>query len=337
MTYFLTGATGFIGGSVARQLIAAGHQVRAIVRTPAKASDLAQLGVELFPGDVTDKPSMRAAMTGVDGVFHIAGWYKIGNPDRRTAVAVNIDGTRNVCELMEELGVAQGVYTSTLAVNSDTHGQIVDESYRFSGTHVSVYDETKAEAHRVAESFLARGLPLVIVQPGAVYGPGDTSGIRATFLLFLQRTLPLVPKQTAYSWGHVEDTARGHVLAMERGQPGRNYFICGPSHTLEHAIDLASEITGIPAPRFRAAPGLIRAAARLLEIVQPVLPIPPAYTPEGLRVVGGVTYLGDNTRARTELGCEFRPLREGLTETLGHELKLLGSSGSSGSQNPKNP
>ena len=156
-------------------------------------------------------------MTGVDGVFHIAGWYKIGVRDRPAAVGVNIDGTRNVLELMAELGVAQGVYTSTLAVNSDTHGQIVDESYRFAGRHVSLYDETKAEAHRIAEAFIARGLPLVIVQPGAVYGPGDTSAIRASFLQFLHRKLPAVPKRTAYSWGHIEDTARGHVLAMARG------------------------------------------------------------------------------------------------------------------------
>jgi len=323
MNYLVTGATGFVGGAVVRQLVAAGHHVRAIVRTPAKAADLARLGVELFPGDVTDKASMRHPMIGVDGVFHIAGWYKIGVPDRRAAVGINIDGTRNVLELMEELGVRKGVYTSTLAVNSDTHGRVVDESYWFTGQHVSVYDETKAAAHRIAQSFIARGMPLVIVQPGAVYGPGDTSGLRTTFLQFLRRKLPVVPTQTAYSWGHIEDTARGHTLAMERGQPGRNYYICGPSHTFEYAIDLASEITGIPAPRIRVGPRVMRAAARLTELLQPILPLPPAYTPEGLRVVGGVTYLGDNTRARTELGCEFRSLREGLTETLRHELKQL--------------
>ena len=327
MIYLVTGATGFVGGAVARQLSAAGHRVRAVVRTPSKAAGLAALGVDLCPGDVADKASMRAAMTGVDGVFHIAGWYKIGVPDRAAAVGTNIDGTRNVLELMEELHVPKGVYTSTLAVNSDTRGRVVDESYRFTGTHVSLYDETKAEAHRIAESFIARGLPLVVVQPGVVYGPGDTSGVRTMFRQFLQRKLPVVPKQTAYSWGYIDDTARSHVLAMERGQPGRNYFICGPSHTLEYAIDLASEVTGIPAPRVRLGPAVMRAAARLTELVAPIMTGPPAYTPEGLRVVGGLTYLGDNTRARTELGCEFRSLREGLTETLEHELAALGAIG----------
>jgi nucleoside-diphosphate-sugar epimerase len=322
MTYFLTGATGFLGGVVARQLRAAGHTVRALVRRPDQAPDLAAIGVDLHRGDVTDKASMREPMTGCDGVFHIAGWYKIGVRDKSAARGVNVDGTRHVLELMRELGVAKGVYTSTLAVNSDTHGKVVDEAYRFSGRHVSVYDETKAEAHRIAESFIAEGLPLVIVQPGLIYGPGDTSGVRTTFRQFLQRKLPVIPKGTAFSWGDIDDTARAHVLAMERGTTGRNYFICGPAHTLESAIDLAAELTGIPAPRIRVPPAVMRASAALMSIIEPIVPVPPAYTAEGLRVIGGLTYLGDNTRARTELGWSVRPLREGLDRMLKHEMSL---------------
>jgi len=130
VTYFLTGATGFVGGALARQLRAAGHDVRALVRTPAKAQDLAAIGVTLHRGDVTDKESMRAPMTGVDGVFHVAGWYKVGICDRAAAVGINIDGTRNVLELKRELRIPKGVYTSTLAVNSDTRGHVVDWTRR---------------------------------------------------------------------------------------------------------------------------------------------------------------------------------------------------------------
>src|SRR5688572_19597821 len=113
MHYFVTGATGFVGGRVARQLVAAGHTVNAVVRTPAKAQDLAALGVRVSAGDVTDKESMRAPMTGVDGVFHIAGWYKLGVRDKSDAEAINVQGTRNVLELMRELRIPKGVYTST--------------------------------------------------------------------------------------------------------------------------------------------------------------------------------------------------------------------------------
>jgi nucleoside-diphosphate-sugar epimerase len=324
LTYLVTGATGFVGGALVRRLRAAGHVVRAIVRTPAGAGDLQQLGIALYEGDVTDKASMRDAMSGVDGVFHVAGWYKIGVRDKRPATAVNVHGTRHVLELMGELGVPKGVYTSSLAVNSDTHGKLVDETYRFTGHHLSVYDESKARAHQAAESFVAAGLPLVIVQPGANYGPGDTSGIRTMLVQFLQRKFPAVPKQTTLAWGYIDDIAEGHVLAMEKGQPGRNYFLAGPPHTIEAALDLASEITDIPAPRIRLNPKVLRMTARLVAPIEKIVPMPPAYAAESLRIVAGVTYIGDNSRAKRELGWSVRPLREGLTETLRHEMRLLG-------------
>ena len=324
MTVFLTGATGFVGGALARSLVAAGHRVRALVRSPETARDLAALGIEIHPGDITAKESMRKPMTGVDGVYHVAGWYKIGARDTSDAVRINIDGTRHVLELASELRIPRTVYTSTLAVNSDTRGRVVDESYRFSGRHLTVYDRTKADAHRIAESFAARGLPVVIVQPGLIYGPGDTSSLRPTLVDYLRRKLPLVPKRTAFAWAHVDDIARGHMLAMEKGQPGRNYFICGPVHTLEEALDIARSITGIRPPRLRVGPSVLRAMAAGMAVVEKVVPLPPTYTSEGLRIVAGVTYLGSNARARNELGWRPRPLRDGLMETLRHEMRLLG-------------
>jgi nucleoside-diphosphate-sugar epimerase len=324
MTICVTGATGFVGGTVARQLRSGGHRVRAIVRSPKAAGSLAAAGVELHEGDVANKESLRLPMSGAEAVFHIAGWYKIGIKDRDAAVRTNVDGTRNVLELMHKLGIPKGVYTSTLAVNSDTHGRLVDETFRFTGSHLSVYDETKAEAHRIAEAFITRGLPLVIVQPGLVYGPGDTSGVRTTLRQFLQRKLPLLPRETAFAWGHIEDVARGHVLAMERGTAGRNYFLAGPAHTLVEAIDVASDITGVSAPRLRVSPGVLGAAAACAGVLERFVTLPSAYASESLRVLAGVTYIGSSARAQQELGWTARPLREGLTETLRVEMGLLG-------------
>jgi nucleoside-diphosphate-sugar epimerase len=330
VTYFLTGATGFLGGVLARQLVESGHVVRAVVRVPAKADALRALGVQLVAGDVTDATSMRDPMRGADGVFHVAGWYKIGLRDSSPAHAVNVEGTRNVLGLMRELRIGKGVYTSTLAVNSDTRGQVVDETYRFDGRHLSVYDRTKAEGHRIADEFIREGLPLVIVQPGLIYGPGDTSGVRTTFLQFLGRRLPAVPRQTAFAWAHVEDVARGHVLAMERGEPGRTYFLAGPVHTLESALDLAAEITGVAAPRLKLPPRVLRAASILVRPLERLAPLPSAFTSEGLRIIAGVTYIGTSARALRELGWQPRPLRDGLTETLRHEMALLNLSRPSG-------
>jgi hypothetical protein len=113
MKYFVTGATGFIGGRLARKLVEMGHQVVTIARTPSKADDLMALGVEVHKGDITDKESMRAPMTGVDGVYHVAAWYKIGERDTSMAQSINVDGTRNVLELMRELNIPKGVYLSS--------------------------------------------------------------------------------------------------------------------------------------------------------------------------------------------------------------------------------
>jgi len=325
MKYFVTGTTGFVGGHVARQLVEDGREVVAVVRNRAKAGDLQNLGVQIYQGDVTEKESMRGPMTGVDGVFHIAGWYKIGVKDKSEGAKINIGGTRNVLELMKELGIAKGVYTSTLAVNSDTYGKLVDETYHFAGKHISEYDRTKWVAHyEVAEPMIAEGLPLVVVMPGLIYGPGDTSSVRTTFLNYLQRKLPLLPTKTAFSWAHVDDIARGHILAMEQGKAGESYIIAGPTHTLIEGMRMAEQITGIRAPRLHAAPAIMKAMAATMGMVEKVVPVPETYSAEYLRVSAGVTYIGSNAKARRDWGYDPRPLEEGMKETLEHEMKVLG-------------
>ncbi len=311
MRYFLTGATGFIGRRLARQLVADHHEVVAVARDPAKASELAAIGVELRAGDVTDKASMRAPMAGADGVFHLAGWYRLDGKDRAAAQGINVDGTRNVLELMEELQIRKGVYTSTLAVFGDTHGQIPDESFRVGGPWITEYDRTKWMAHyEVAEPMIRRGLPLVIVQPGVVYGPRDHSDIAVLFRQYLRRRLRAIPRPSRYCWGHVDDIARAHVLAMERGRPGQSYIVCGEPHTLIEAFEIAERITGITLPRFRPSGRFLRVMGALLRS-------------ERFRAAAA-TYLGNDAKARRELGLVHRPLEEGLRETFHEEAKAMG-------------
>jgi nucleoside-diphosphate-sugar epimerase len=246
--FFVTGATGFLGGELTKQLISRGHQVVALVRDPAKAGILRTLGVELHQGDITDRDSLRAPMTGADGIYHCAAWHKVGIPGNE-AERINVEGTRNVLEVMRELGIPKGVYTSTVAVFSDTKGAMPDERYRYEGPHLSEYDRTKWQAHYdVALPMMAQGLPLVIVQPGVIYGPGDTSGMHTAMVDLLRKRLPFTPRRTAFCWAHVEDTARGHILAMERGQPGETYIITGPRHTFEETFDLIATLARVPRP-----------------------------------------------------------------------------------------
>ncbi len=322
--YFVTGATGFIGGELVTQLVSRGHQVAALVRAPEKAAFLKALGVEVHRGDITDRASLRRPMEGADGVFHVAAWYKVGarNAD---AESVNVEGTRHVLETMRELGVPKGVYTSTVAVFGNTRGRVVDESYQFSGPFDSEYDRTKWRAHyEVAVPAMRAGLPLVIVQPGVVYGPGDTSDLRDLWVRHLRGRLPVVPGRAAYCWGYIEDTARGHLLAMERGQVGESYILTGPVHTMRDAVRVAARLSGRRPPLTAIPPFVLHAMAPLMGLLERVVRLPPSLTAEGLRVLGGSTYLASSAKARQVLEFETRSLEEGLRPTIEHELRRLG-------------
>jgi len=322
--YFVTGATGFIGAELVKQLVGRGHKVVALVRAPERATMLKALGVEIHAGDITDRETLKAPMAGVDGVFHLAAWYKVGIREPH-ADQINVDGTRNVLQTMRSLEIPRGVYTSTVAVFSDTRGQVPTESYRYDGPHLSHYDRTKWIAHyRVAQPKIDDGLPLAIVMPGLVYGPGDTSGMRTALVDLLRGRLPMTPARTAFCWAHVEDTARGHIQAMERGTPGETYIIAGPRHTFEDAFARAAAIANVRAPMLHPGPHAMRASAVLARVAQTLLRLPPAFTPEALRVLAGTTYFGSSDKAARELGFTARPLDEGLAQTIEHELRLLG-------------
>ncbi len=324
MRYLVTGATGFIGGKLARELVKRGHEVATVARTPEKAADLKALGVEIYKGDITDKSSLVAPMRGVDGVFHVAAWYKVGAKDTSEAENINVNGTRNVFEVMRELNIPKGVYTSTLAVNSDTRGQLVDETYRFSGTHISEYDRTKAAAHVIADEFIKQGLPLVIVMPGMVYGIGDTSSLRVTIHQIIKRTLPLIPMGTVLTWAHVDDIVEGHILAMEKGAAGETYIIAGEPQPMRDVIELIAARAGVNPPPIKASPGMMKTMSSVMSVLERFLPLPETMRSETMRVIAGSTYIGSNAKARRELGYNPRPVSAGLPDVIEHELKVLG-------------
>lgn len=327
MEYFVTGATGFMGTKLVGQLVDDGHDVTALTRSRSNASHLPD-EVTVVEGDITNKASMREPMTGVDRLFHMAAWWFIGPGPRNQEKAhrINVEGTRNVLELMDELEIPKGVYTSTVGVYGNTDGQVVDESYRPDNPGLCVYFQTKWRAHyEVARPMVEEGLPLVIVQPGGVYGPGDKEygSIREAFLNWLQGDLPMLPREVALPFDHVDDTVNGHLLAMEEGKVGEEYIISSEARQLVEAFDVAEELTGISTPR-KVSPLWFKLLEKVMTPVEWVTTPPKGFEPEKFRTYGGAGILVDNSKAKRELGIEHRPFEEGLREYLEWEMDQLG-------------
>jgi dihydroflavonol-4-reductase len=327
MEYFVTGATGLVGTHVVEQLVDEGHEVVALTRSLSNANHLPDV-VRVIEGDITEKESMREPMDGVDGVFHIAAWFYVGPGPRETEKAerINVEGTRNVLELIDELDIPKGVYTSTVGVYPGTSGRTVDESIDPECPTFAVYFRTKWEAHYdVAKPMMEDGLPLVVVQPGAVYGPYDKlyGSTRGAFRDYLQEDLPMVPRKWTLSFDYAPDTARAHILAMEHGQPGEEYIVASEPRTMGEVFDCAEDITGIPAPR-TAPDWLFGGLATVMRGVETVTTPPEGLEAEMLDFFAGRQYLIDNTKAKRELGIEHRPLEEGLREYLAWETDQLG-------------
>ena len=323
MKYLITGATGFIGRWVARKLVEQGHEVRSITRDPDRDHHMGETGVDVMRGEITKKESLREAMSGVDGVFHTAEWRHLGVKSKKeiaVAEALNVVGTRNVMELVRELKIPRCVYTSSLAVFSDTQGRVFNETYRNHGPWLSVYNHTKWQAHyEVVQKMQEERAPIIIVQPGLVYGPGDISPMHAMWVSYVKGSLKMVPKKTTFCWSQVEDIAQGHIAAMEKGKLGESYILAGPQHTMIEALSIAEKLIGIKSPRFRPGPATMQIFAAVMGAVGYLKPLPEGSSSECLRSLAGATYLGTDQKARLELDFLPRSLETGLREMLAFE------------------
>ncbi|HEX3737148.1 MAG TPA: NAD-dependent epimerase/dehydratase family protein [Solirubrobacterales bacterium] len=324
MKVFVTGGTGFIGGALVRQLRARGDDVVALVRTRSKATALEELGCTLVAGDLNDEPAIRSGMEGCDAAIHAAAVYEVGIPagERRSMREANVGGTERVLGAALEAKIAKVVYVSTVGIFGNTNGQIVDESYEHQGEFLSEYEKTKWEAHQVAKRLIGEGLPCVIVQPGGVYGPGDTSSVGALLDQFLSGKMPLIPfPDLGMCLSHVEDIAGGIILALDKGTAGETYIISGPATTVREAIGVVAAETGRKAPRHALPTGLMKMLMPIGPLVGKVMGQPPNLR-ELIASADGVTFWADHEKATRELGYRPRGLEEGLRATLEAEGKL---------------
>ena len=254
MKAFVTGGTGFIGSRVVRRLRERGDEVVALVRSPDKATELSELGCELVEGDLSSEQAIRDGVRGCDAVFHIAAVYKVGIPasEREAMRDANVGGTERVLDAAIEAGVQRIVYVSTVGVFGNTHGDVVDETYRHNGQNfLSCYDETKWQSHQVALDRIGKGAPIVIVQPGGVYGPGDHSELGNIIDQAATGKLQHddVPGDGLQPRSRRRRRGRHRARSTTRARPGESYVLGGQIAKMRELVEKVSEIAGRKAPK----------------------------------------------------------------------------------------
>ena len=317
MRAFITGATGFIGGHVARRLVESGWQVTALARSPERGAALRELGVTLVPGDVTEPTSLPGPIAKADAVFHIAAWYQLGVNDRMRMFQINVKGTENVMQAAWNAGIPKVVYCSSVAVlGVHEPGVIPDETAKHSGRFTSVYEETKWMAHERVREFVAEGMPVVSVMPAAVYGPGDTSVLGTLMRFYAKGWLIACPfMEAGVSWVRVEDVADGFLLAHDKGRIGEDYILGGDNATIREMLTRVAPLTGTRVPRFSVGPRMMKLGLPLSPLVGKILKQPPGIVRDGMEsLTGSIEFSSD--KARRELGYAFRSVEEGVPDTV---------------------
>jgi dihydroflavonol-4-reductase len=317
---FVTGGTGFIGKHLVRKLRDRGDDVAALVRTPSKATDLRDWGVEIVEGDLADEDAIKRGVQSADGVFHVGATYKVGIPKSEHAAMydANVRGTERVLDAATEAGASRIIYVSTGNVYGNTRGEVVDESYRRPQPpdFLSYYDETKYKAHDVALDRIAKGAPVIIVQPGGVYGPDDPSELGN--MMDQARTgklkLRLFP-EAGFNFIHVEDVAEGILLAYDKGRIGESYNLAGEKATMGDLVDKTSELSGRKPPKVTMPAAMMKMAIPIGPVVGKLMGFPPNLG-ELIKTSDGVTFWMTDQKARNELGFAPRDLDTGLQQTL---------------------
>jgi dihydroflavonol-4-reductase len=304
MTTLVTGATGFVGSHVARQLVAAGDAVRVLVRRSSNLAVLDGLQVEPFEGDLCDRASLERAMQGVRRVYHVAADYRLWTPKPAEIYESNVEGTRRLLEAAQRARVERIIYTSTVAtIAVPRHGALPNETTQASVEEmIGHYKRSKFLAEQVAVDAARAGVPVVIVNPTAPVGPGDwkPTPTGRIILDFLQGKMPAYV-DTGLNVAAVEDVAAGHLLAAEKGRVGERYILGERNMTLKQILDALAAITGRPAPRVRLPHAIALAAGYADEIYSRLTGREPQIPVEGVKMSRHKMFI-ESDKATRELG-----------------------------------
>jgi dihydroflavonol-4-reductase len=309
----VTGGTGFVGTHVVRALLARGRAVRCLARRGSRRDNLAGLDVEIVEGDLTDPASLARAAKGVSTLYHVAADYRLWTRHRRDLHRSNVDGTENVLRAAADAGVANVVYTSSVAALGLVDGGSADETTPVVRDRIiGNYKKSKYDAERVADAWAGKGLPVVIVNPSTPIGERDIKPTPTGQMIvdFLNRKMPAYV-DTGLNLVDVRDVAAGHLLAAEKGKVGERYILGHRNMTLKEILDALSTLTGIPSPTVKLPHWIPFAAAAIDTAFARVSWRAPHVSIDSVRMSTHRMFF-DASKAVRELGLPQTPVEEAL-------------------------
>ena len=317
MISLVTGATGFLGSHVARQLAARGERVRVLARATSDRRALADMPVEVVEGDLRDSASLDRSMSGVSRVFHVAADYRLWARDTREIYESNVTGTRNLLAAARKARVEKFIYTSTVAtVAVDRDGLPSEATESTVDEMVGHYKRSKWMAEQEARRAAHEGVPVVIAMPTTPVGPGDWKPTPTGKIIvdFLNGRMPGYV-QTGLNFVSVEDAAAGHLLVSEQGRVGERYLLGAENLTLKQFLDELARITGRPAPRLKVPHAIALLAAYADTAFSRLRGRAPQITIEGVKIARHMMFV-DCSKARRELGFAPGPVAAALERAV---------------------
>ena len=321
MRYMITGASGYIGSQLAQRLASQGHQVHALYYSPSKANALENIpGIRPFHGDILHPESLREAVRGCDGVFHLAAYTKPWHRDTRTYQRYNLEGALNVFHAARAAGANRIVFTSTAGVINPSFGRPSNENSPRTLDYFTEYERTKSQAEDKARELCNAGMEIITVNPSRVYGPGLLSsgnGVTRMLSYYLKGRFRIIPGDGSSigNYVYVEDVINGHIQAMNQGRSGERYILGGDNISYNDFFDLLSDISGKHFRMFHVPFYLLQTAASLMELRARLTGAEPLLTPPWVK-----KYLHDwelsSEKAERELDYTVTPIDLGMSKTL---------------------
>ena len=317
MKSLVTGATGFIGSSIVRELLKDGIEVKALVRESSNLRNLEGLDIEKVYGDIRDKESVKSALEGCDTLYQAAALYADWVPDQKAFDEININGTRSSLEAALEKGIEKVVYTSsTAAIGYGDIDKPANEETEFNGLISNSYVRTKRLGELEALKFSEKGLPVVIVNPAVVLGLGDIKPTPSGMYIvnIMNRKMPGYIN-AGINIVDVEDVARGHVLAAKKGETGERYILGNENIRIKEFFELIGEIGGVGPPKLKISYPIGLTLAYLSELISGITRKPPMLSLHNARAINKFYYY-DSSKAVKELGMPQTPIRNTIEKAI---------------------